>query len=255
MKGFKAALKRILPRRLSFAVVHALYTIRRGIHRWRYSGGEYYCPICDSRISRYSVRGGIASCPICESSERHRLDWLFLRNMTDLFDCTPKRMLHVAPELFFATRFKRIENLGYVSIDIEDPRAMNTMDITDITFPDHHFDAIYCSHVLEHIPDDRKAIAELYRVCKPEGWALLQVPITSPCTVEDLAITEPEERRRAFGQEDHVRLCGLDYVERMSAAGFDVRVFSANDVASWENLDRMGVLRKDRYVFYCRKPT
>ena len=254
MKGVKATLKRILPRPLSHAVVYVQYTLRRRIHRWIYSGGEYYCPICDNRIGRYPVSGGIAFCPICESSERHRLDWLFLRNTTDLFDRSPKKMLHVAPELCLASRFKKIEHVEYVSIDVQDPRAMRMMDVTAITFPDNHFDAIYCSHVLEHILDDRAAIGELYRVCNPGGWALLQVPITSPRTYEDPAITGPEERRRAFGQEDHVRLCGLDYVERMSAAGFDARVFSASDVASPEDLDRMGVLRKDRYMFHCTKP-
>jgi predicted SAM-dependent methyltransferase len=255
MKNINRILKKVLPRPFSFALISARYTIRRELNRRKFSGGEYYCPICDSQIRAYIITEGIASCPICESSERHRVDWIFLRKETNLFDQTPKRMLHVAPELFFISQFKKIKNLDYISIDIEDPIAMRKMDITNIDFPKNHFDAIYCSHVLEHIIDDSKAISELYRVCKPKGWALLQVPITSESTFEDPTITKPEERKKVFGQEDHVRSYGLDYIERMKEAGFNVTKFSANKVMTIDDFRRMGVLQRNRFIFYCIKPT
>ena len=101
---------------------------------------------------------------------------------------------------------------------------MVEMDITDIQYPDDSFDAIYCSHVLEHVPDDAKAMSELYRVLKPGGWAILAVPIRGDTTFEDPTTTEPEERERLFGQSDHVRYYGKDFKDRLEAAGFEVKV-------------------------------
>jgi SAM-dependent methyltransferase len=95
------------------------------------------------------------------------------------------------------------------------PRAMVRMDITDIQYPKDTFDVIYCSHVLEHVVDDRKAMREFHRVLRPDGWALLLVPITVEKTFEDPSVTDPEERLSVFGQEDHVRCYGPDYVERL----------------------------------------
>ena len=101
---------------------------------------------------------------------------------------------------------------------------MIKIDITDIKFQNNTFDCILCSHVLEHILDDNKAIRELYRVLKPNGWAILQVPILREKTFEDPNIQTPEERLKYFGQEDHVRIYGLDYKDRLENAGFKVMV-------------------------------
>jgi ubiquinone/menaquinone biosynthesis C-methylase UbiE len=129
---------------------------------------------------------------------------------------------------------------------------MERMDLTDIRHPDHTFDAIYCSHVLEHIPDDRKALAEMHRVLRPGGWAMLQVPITAAQTYEDPTIVTPEARLQRFGQWDHVRLCGLDYADRMRAAGFVVAVLPTADVVTDAECVQMRI-QTDRYIFYCRK--
>ncbi len=131
-------------------------------------------------------------------------------------------MLHIAPELQLSRLFRAQPSLDYLSADLKSPRAMVKMDITDIPYPDHTFDVIYCSHVLEHVPDDRKAMRELHRVLKPGGWAILQVPITAKATVEDPAVTDPQERLRLYGQIDHVRRYGPDYKDRLVEAGFGV---------------------------------
>ena len=101
------------------------------------------------------------------------------------------------------------------------------MDLAHIPFPDGTFDAIICNHVLEHIVDDLKAMAELHRVLKPGGWSILQVPISLSLrtTYEDFSIATPKEREEAFGQNDHVRIYGQDYVSRLERAGFKVNVF------------------------------
>jgi len=159
----------------------------------------------------------------------------------------------VAPERFLASRFTRVPNLEYVSADLSSPLAMIQLDITDIPFPDDSFGAIYCSHVLEHVPDDRSALAELYRVLRPGGWAVLQVPIMGAVTFEDPSVTDPEERTRVFGQWDHVRRCGLDYVERMRDAGFAAEVVPATRVVDERRCERMGI-QPDRLIFHCTKP-
>jgi SAM-dependent methyltransferase len=133
-------------------------------------------------------------------------------------------MLHVAPEPCLAPRLSAIEELDYVSGDLEPgPRQLH-LDVTALPFEDRHFDAIICSHVLEHVPDDRRALAELRRVLRPDGWAVLLVPILRERTIEDPTETDPAERLRRFGQRDHVRVYGRDFYERLRDAGFAVTI-------------------------------
>jgi ubiquinone/menaquinone biosynthesis C-methylase UbiE len=149
-------------------------------------------------------------------------------------------MLHFAAEACFESRFRSIIGAGYMTADLMRPADMK-IDITDIQLPENSFDIVYCSHVLEHVPDDRRAMREICRVLKPNGWAILMVPITAEKTVEDPSITDPHERLRLFGQDDHVRAYGPDFVERLEEAGFDVTVTRADDFLSSEEIDRIGV--------------
>lgn len=232
--------------------------VRRSIVKALHASGRHYCPVCESNLRRFLPAGtpprANARCPVCGSLERHRLDWVFFSTRTGLRDGLPKKMLHVAPEAFLSTRFRKIKNLEYLSADISNPEAMVQMDITDIHYPDNFFSVIYCSHVLEHIQDDRKALAELYRVLGPDGRALLQVPVSAEKTYEDPAIVEPEERLKHFGQSDHVRRCGLDYVERIRAAGFAVTVLRAIDLVTGADCARMG-FHPNSLIFFCEKPS
>lgn len=134
-------------------------------------------------------------------------------------------MLHVAPELCFIDRFEKLENIDYITADIESPLAKVKMDIHDIPFEENTFDVIFCNHVLEHVTDDIRAMSEMKRVLKPNGWAILQIPFFHPIpekTYEDASITDPKEREKAFGQDDHVRMYGKDYADRLRSVGFDV---------------------------------
>ena len=177
---------------------------------------------------------------------------MFFRKQTDLLDGEDKRVLHVAPEACFERKLKRQLGNGYLTADFSDPRAMVKMDITDIQYPDHCFDVVYCSHVLEHVDDDRKAMREFWRILKPGGWAILLVPITADKTFEDPSIDTPSERLRVFGQEDHVRRYGPDYVDRLREAGFDVTVSGPKDFLSPHEIDQLAT--GERQIFYCEKP-
>ena len=193
---------------------------------------EVLCPICGWSGKEFLPFGVIprnnALCPNCHSLERHRLYYLYLLNKID----TNKnlKVCHFAPEKSISKLFFMFKNIEYISCDIRPEAAMQVQDITKTTFEDNTFDIIFCSHVLEHIEDDKKAMRELLRILKPDGFALLQVPlyrehngIKLETTYEDFSITSPEERTIAFGQDDHVRKYEkMDYLKRLNNAGFDV---------------------------------
>jgi SAM-dependent methyltransferase len=189
---------------------------------------------------------------MCGSYERHRLTWLFLTERTDLFDGRARRLLHVAPERSLGARLAAIPNLEYVSADIADAHAMLRLDVTDIALPDRCFDVILCSHVLEHVADDARALRELARILRDDGWAVLEVPpLRGDTTFEDPTVTEPRERARVFGQRDHVRVVGRDYPDRIRANGWIVERHAAEAVANGRDLRELGLLA-DEEVFLCR---
>ena len=155
---------------------------------------------------------------------RHRLLLLYLLERTTV---SGQRLdvLHLAPEEGLARKLASICGPRYVSVDA-DPSSIATVtaDITRLPFERDTFDLALCSHVLEHVVDDHAAIGELFRVLRPGGRALVLNPVHDelPATYEDSTITEPEDRLRAFGQSDHVRIYGPDFVSRLEAAGFEV---------------------------------
>lgn len=161
--------------------------------------------------------------PSTLSLERHRLLWLYLKRETDFFTKHLK-VLHVAPEQAFYKRFRELKNLDYTTTDLESPLADVKADICNLPFKDQTFDVIFCNHVLEHIPDDTKAMQELYRVMKPNGWGIFQIPqdLSRDTTFEDDSITDKKERAKIFGQYDHVRVYGRDYFDTLRSIGFTV---------------------------------
>ncbi len=225
-----------------------------------YYGDNVYCPVCKKRSRQFlpfglAVKRDNAECVHCHSLERHRLLWLYLAQKTDLFDGKIKSMLHVAPEPIFEKLFSRKIGEGYLTADLNNPKAIVKMDITDIPYSGQTFDVIYCSHVLEHVVDDRRAMREFFRVLKDEGWAILLVPIGREKTYEDSSIVDPRERLRHFGQDDHVRIYGYDYVDRLREAGFDVKVTQVNDLVNENEAKRMGLTSASGEIYYCTKPT
>jgi SAM-dependent methyltransferase len=221
-----------------------------------YHGKGRLCPVCGKTSRHFRPFGVIkreeAQCVHCSALERHRLLWLFLKKKTNLFDGKTKKVLHVAPEQCLESRFLKKLGEDYVTADLNNPRAMIKMDIMDIQYDQETFDVIYCSHVLEHVPDDRKAIREFFRVLKPGGWAILLVPINAEKTFEDPSIVEPKERLKAFGNEDHVRKYGPDYIDRLREAGFEVQITKCSDLATPEEMIKMGLSAQGK-IFYCTK--
>lgn len=222
-----------------------------------YRGTARGCCICGNTCRDF-MKFGVperpnARCPHCRSLERHRLFWAFAEDKTTLFDGKAKSFLHVAPETCLEDRLREKIGRGYLTADYSDPRAMVKMDITDIQYPDESFDVIYCSHVLEHVQDDIGAMKEFRRVLKKDGWAVLLVPITADVTFEDPSVTDPQERLKKFGQEDHVRAYGPDYIDRLRSAGFHVEMFRPCDLYSDEEILRQGLGAAAGEIYFCRR--
>ncbi|RUT77801.1 class I SAM-dependent methyltransferase [Ancylomarina longa] len=193
-------------------------------------GNKVECPVCGGHFRKFLPYGYTkqtgrenALCPKCLSLERHRLMWLFLKAKTDFFNQKLK-VLHIAPEQCFYKRFRKLPNLDYTTADLESPIADVHFDVQEIPFEKESYDVVICNHVLEHVADDKKAMSEIYRVLKPSGFAILQVPMDTdnPNTMEDPSVTDPKERERLYRQKDHVRLYGLDYADKLKAVGFTV---------------------------------
>lgn len=223
-----------------------------------YSGNNRFCPICE-RYSRLFLPSGLdrradSRCVVCGSLERHRLLWLFLQKKTDLFEDKSKKILHIAPELCFESRLRKNFGNNYITADLINPNVMVKMDITCIQYPEQSFDIILCSHVLEHIQDDQQAMKEIYRVLNNNGFAILIVPISNDkTTFEDPSIVDPKERLKYFGQEDHVRVYGLDYIDRLRNAGFKVSVTSVKDLCSEKMANLMGLNTTSGDIYYCTR--
>jgi SAM-dependent methyltransferase len=240
------SIKRLIPGSV-YEDLLALYYKLRAV---RYKGSSVECPICEKTFARFV--GGHA-CPSCGSGKRHRLLWLFLKERTNLFR-EKNAMLHFAPEHCFYRKFGEMENLYYVSADLNSPRAKEKVDMTRIQYAANSFDIVISSHVLEHVPDDLKAMRELHRVLKPGGWAIHQAPIdhNRADTFEDPAITSNEDRLRHYGHIDHKRIYGRDYPTRLELAGFTVRRDRFVDSFKSEDIRRYGLDTKET-IYFCTK--
>ncbi len=193
-----------------------------------YKGNTFTDPIDNKSFRKflsygYAIQRPNVLSPSTLSLERHRLLWLYLKNKTNFFTAK-KKVLHMAPEQCFLKRFKKLKNLDYITADLYSPIVDIKADILDLPFKDNSFDIIFCNHVLEHIEDDIKAMRELYRVLKPNGMGIFQIPqdMSLKNTYEDFSIISPEERAKHFGQYDHVRVYGKDYFDRLRSVGFKV---------------------------------
>lgn len=192
-------------------------------------GSRYTDPIDGNSFRKFlpygyeNQRENVLS-PSTLSLERHRLLWLYLKQETDFFQ-KKLEVLHFAPEQAFYKRFRKLKNLKYTTTDLNSPLADVKADICNLPFKENSFDFILCNHVLEHIPDDTKAMQELYRILRPGGTAILQIPqeLDREQTFQDDSITNPSERARIFGQYDHVRVYGRDYFDKLRSIGFQVQ--------------------------------
>jgi hypothetical protein len=209
------------------------------------------CPICGYHglfISVGHPGRWDARCLNCGSRERHRLVHLWITEGGG-DKLAGKRILHFAPEKAIQHRMRG--NPLYETADLIQKGVTHRVDITHTELPNETYDVVMANHVLEHIPDDRAAMRELFRLLKPGGIALLTVPInaTRAATYENAAITAEPDRWAHFSAHDHVRYYGLDFTDRLTETGFTVDTFRLPP----EDEVKFGLLR-DEWVTIARKP-
>lgn len=244
-----------------------------------YKGDKYYCPYCNHSFSKMlddgfdlpviydkhiigSGKRRNCTCPRCFSKDRDRLIYLYLKYKTNVFS-THHKVLHIAPEAWMKELFQKTPLVDYTS-GVKDLKEMTyyydrmtyEMDITYLQMRDNLYDVVICNHVLEHVNDDIQAMAEIFRVLKPGGWAILQVPIslTIPKTYEDFDIVSKRGREQHFGQFDHVRIYGQDFFTRLQSVGFKTeRHHPLKDQWNIPDIEKYA-LSNEEELFIARKP-
>ena len=239
-----------LPQRLAPA-------LRRRVDIVRHRGRAVACPLCGGRFDRFKDAWNRpnALCWRCGSHERHRAQWLLFARRPELLR-EPRSLLHFAPEWTMRERLAPLaaeRGLRYVTADLDPAGVDLELDLEALALPDDSFEAVMCSHVLEHVPDDAAAMRELRRVTAPGGWCLVMVPLDvgRSETYEDATVVTPEARRREFLQDDHVRLYAPDIADRLAAAGFAVEIVRPDEHLGDDALARAGLLPAD-WIFLCR---
>src|SRR5690606_4078049 len=219
------------------------------------SGNSFYCPCCSKSAHRFLEKGnGIeirsnAVCPHCGSLERTRLLFLYLKDNTQIFENNP-HILHFAPEDALKKYFTT--NPNYIDADLNPNLATHQMDITDISFPDNYFDFIICSHVLGHVPNEQKALQELYRVLKTGGslFLLSLMDLEADKTLQDSSFTSPEQKLRSYGEKDLERLYGNDFADRIKADIVRIDRIDYRREFSEEDRQRMALGNGRRELIY-----
>jgi len=236
-------------------------TLKNKFLHFALKGSTVECPCCGSKYITFLPAGlqkrANAKCVKCGSLERHRTLWLYL-NEKNIFNNHIK-LLHVAPEPQLYAKFSKLKNIDYYPIDLQPEMyaygsKTKKMDVTAMTFSDGYFEVVMCNHVLEHIPDDMKAMREMFRVLKSDGYAILNVPVNTHLeeTFEDASVTDPKKREEIFGQCDHVRIYGKDYITRLNEAGFNVEV--VNYVSRFTHNEKFKFgLKENELIYYCTK--
>lgn len=275
MNTWKQKIKRLIP----FWLGKKLRGTYQKILGVVYKGNTYYCPYCQhsfrkmladgeklSVIDKYQIIGAgfreNCTCPRCYAKDRDRLIYLYLEKKTNIFTQS-LRLLHIAPEAWLKELFQSLPNIHYTN-GVKDAESMGyyydrrtrDLDITDLEMKDNFYDVVICNHVLEHIIDDRKAMQEIFRVLKPGGWAILQIPYSEVLenTFEDKSILSPTERKMTFGQFDHVRIYGKDYSERLTNVGFRVERYNPKNESLEPDSLLKYALNKDEDLFIAHKP-
>jgi len=206
------------------------------------------CPCCGYRAKSFEPFGKgsrpNALCPQCGSLERQRAFWLYLKKHLPKYK--PLNLLHFAPEPCLEKLLQTYSQINYITTDLTAADVTIRADITNLPFAKHTFDVIICSHVLEHVVDDQRGLSELHRILKPDGWAIIQVPIKLEKTYEDSSIQKPAERQKAFGQRDHVRVYGQDFFTRLKKAKFTASLVTWQ--TAWWQADYVTALDKEPII-------
>lgn len=250
------------------------YSIKKIIAR-ALPGGRYWCCLCEQNVRRFlPYRGGEAGrsvfiramdvvgsdvdnfeCPRCGGHDRERHLVLYLRATKLLDRFAGATVLHFAPELHVAAIIEVTRPARYIKADLFPGSAdVEKLDLLDLPYPDQSFEFLIANHVLEHVADDLRALAEIQRVLKIGGYAVLQTPFSArlAATWQDEGIDSECARRMAFGQEDHVRLYGRDIFARFASAGLEPLISNHDTLLADVDAIRFGVNVREPFFLFRR---
>lgn len=213
-----------------------------------YIGNNVYCNICESNFRRFiNYEETDLICPRCGSLGRHRRLWSIVT--VDLKPDGNKKILHFSPSRVIQQKLKRLYP-NYVTTDFNGGLSTDkSFDITQIDEKNDAYDIIICYHVLEHIVNDKKAISELYRILKPQGELIIQTPFKNGNIYEDYSITSDSERKKHFGQEDHVRIYSVGGLRSRLEAG----LFNVDSLNFKEEINNRNGFKIKESVLICNK--
>ena len=238
-------------------------------------GGSRRCVICDRRVGRFApYEGGWGAappllqalevtgsdldhfqCPRCGSHDRERHLFLYMTHTGMLSSLTGKCIVHFAPETHLSRIIAAQGLAKYVQCDLfpKSPK-ISREDLMSMSFDSETVDVFIANHVLEHVADDMQAMAEIRRVLKPGGVAILQTPFSPVLekTWEDPGIVTLDARLQAYGQNDHVRLYGRDIFQRLASCGLIPRVQSHDEVLPEVNAGQIGVNKREPFFVFER---
>jgi len=221
-----------------------------------YAGNTFHCPVCEHSFRKFRSAGrgerkrANAVCPWCISRERDRLVYSYLKKEhTRLFNDTT-RMMHIAPEPCLEPKFRSWVQTLYLTADLIRKDVDEQFDVMSIPYPNESFDAVFCSHVLQDVPDDLQAMQELFRILTPGGWAILNVPVVTTASADHQAQPGNIRKSSDIRPDEHLRSYGDDYPQRMRGIGFEVETIEASDLFTTEQLKRLAMDRKETGAIY-----
>jgi len=255
-------------------------TLLRKIALPKYLGGNHCCPVCGTRVKFFkpiwksymrlmnespypfasveTFNWQAYSCPACDASDRERLYALYFDGISQSLN--PQRrylLVEFAPSPALRRKLKQNKIFEYRSADLFRKTVDDQIDITDMCiYRDESIDIFICSHILEHVRDDRKAMQELYRVLKADGFGIVMVPLIKGVdrTDENPAINTRELRVRHYGDGDHVRQYGIqDFRDRLTETGFRVASLDKEFFGS-KTFQKAGVAEDSRLWVVSKPP-
>ncbi len=246
---------------MNTAIAHFCPVCRRPVVKFEPIGWDFIALLNDMGYIQPIFQGETFDpvnyyCPHCKSSDRDRLYALFLEQYLNKLDKSIKhRFIDFAPAPQLSMFLRSCPFLEYRSADLFAAQVDDRVDIMNMPlYESESVDFFLCSHVLEHVPDDRKAIAELYRILKPGKCGILMVPIclTLQSTYENPAIVSEAERWKHFGQNDHLRIYAKnDFIQKTKAAGFTVHQLDIS-VFGTEMFMRHGIHKRSVLYVVCK---